>query len=461
MFKKQINKALLVLGFAFLMNSTPVLAQENVGIGTATPNASALLDLTANNKGLLLPRVTLVAANNGTSPVNAPATGLLVYNTGGALPAGFYYWNSTQWTQVGSGGSASTCSTLQEAYDCGGTAAGRQIIVSGTNSVAIKANTLSSTALRVTQENSGAAIIAENTSLSSQYAAIQATSVSNYGIVGGTPPPTSAILGSSSGKAYAISGQIELSATAEAALLGNNLRTSGGHGVKGAGVNGVVGESNYAAGYGVYGRNTQNYEPSIGVYGIGVTGVAGQSSNTALSYGLYSYDDAGIFNSLDVGGSFSANGTKAFIIDHPADPENKFLKHFCIESNEVLNMYRGTVSLNDLGEAIVTLPAYFNDININFSYQLTAVGASMPNLYVKSEIGSDNSFVLSGGVANAKVSWTVYTERNDKLMQNNPEMKNSEPVKEGKYKGKYCSPEYYGKPKTASYLFRPEALLNK
>ncbi|MDY0216343.1 MAG: hypothetical protein RBS19_05255 [Bacteroidales bacterium] len=461
MFKKQINKALLVLGFAFLMNSTPVLAQENVGIGTATPNASALLDLTANNKGLLLPRVTLVATNNGTSPVNAPATGLLVYNTGGALPAGFYYWNSTQWTQVGSGGSASTCSTLQEAYDCGGTAAGRQIIVSGTNSVAIKANTLSSTALRVTQENSGAAIIAENTSLSSQYAAIQATSVSNYGIVGGTPPPTSAILGSSSGKAYAISGQIELSATAEAALLGNNLRTSGGHGVKGAGVNGVVGESNYAAGYGVYGRNTQNYEPSIGVYGIGVTGVAGQSSNTALSYGLYSYDDAGIFNSLDVGGSFSANGTKAFIIDHPADPENKFLKHFCIESNEVLNMYRGTVSLNDLGEAIVTLPAYFNDININFSYQLTAVGASMPNLYVKSEIGSDNSFVLSGGVANAKVSWTVYTERNDKLMQNNPEMKNSEPVKEGKYKGKYCSPEYYGKTKTASYLFRPEALLNK
>lgn len=427
MFKKQINKALLVLGLAFLMNSTPVLAQENVGIGTATPNASALLDLTANNKGLLLPRVTLVAANNGTSPVNAPATGLLVYNTGGALPAGFYYWNSTQWTQVGSGGSASTCSTLQEAYDCGGTAAGRQIIVSGTNSVAIKANTLNSIALRVTQENSGAAIIAENTSLSSQYAAIQATTVSNYGIVGGTPPPTSAILGSSSGKANGVSGQIMATGTAEAAVFGNNLRTSGGHGVKGFGVNGV----------------------------------AGQSSNTELGYGLYSYDDAGIVNSLYVGGSFSASGSKSFIIDHPADPENKFLKHFCIESNEVLNMYRGTVSLNDLGEAIVTLPAYFNDININFSYQLTAVGAAMPNLYVKSEIGSDNSFVLSGGVANAKVSWTVYTERNDKLMQNNPEMKNSEPVKEGKYKGKYCSPEYYGKPKTASYLFRPEALLNK
>lgn len=463
MSKKQISKALLVLGLVFLMNSNPILAQDNVGIGTTTPNASALLDLTANNKGLLIPRVTLVAANNGTSPVNTPATGLLVYNIGGTLTAGFYYWNSTQWIQVGSGGGSTTCSTLQQAYDCGGSAAGRQITTSGNNPVAITATGASTIALKVIHTNSGVAVSADGTGITSQYATIQATTVSNYGTVGGTGTnqPTSAIIGSSTGKAFAVSGQIEATATAEAGIFGNNLRTSGGHGIRGIGVNGVVGESNYPAGYGVYGRNNGSAEPGCGVYGVGVTGVAGQSTNNALSYGLYSYDDAGIFNNLDVGGSFSANGTKSFIIDHPADPENKFLKHFCVESNEVLNMYRGTVSLNEQGEAIVKLPAYFNDININFSYQLTAVGASMPNLYVKSEIGSDNSFVLSGGVANAKVSWTVYTERNDKVMQNNPTMKNSEPVKEGKYKGKYCNPEYYGKPKTANYLYRPGALLDR
>jgi hypothetical protein len=68
-------------------------SQNNVGIGTTTPHASALLDLTATDKGLLIPRVALVAANNGTTPVNGPATGLLVYNTGtgGLTPAGFYY----------------------------------------------------------------------------------------------------------------------------------------------------------------------------------------------------------------------------------------------------------------------------------------------------------------------------------------------------------------------------------
>ena len=279
--------------------------------------------------------------------------------------------------------------------------------------------------LKVIHTNTGVAISADNTSTTSQYATIQATTVSNFGTVGGTgtDQPTSAVIGNSSGKAFGVSGPIMATATAEAAIFGNNLRSSGGHGVKGIGVNGIVGESNYTAGYGVFGRNNSATDPGIGVYGVGLTGVAGQSLNNTLSYGLYSYDDCGIYNNLDVGGAFSANGTKSFIIDHPTDPENKFLKHFCIESNEVLNMYRGTVMLNEQGEAIVKLPAYFSTININFSYQLTPVGASMPNLYVKSEIDANNTFVLSGGVAHAKVSWTVYTERNDKVMQNNPEMK--------------------------------------
>jgi len=103
-------------------------AQNNVGIGTTTPAASALLDLTATDKGLLIPRVTLVAATNGTTPVAAPATGLLVYNTGGAMTAGFYYWDGTQWVQVGAGG-ATGCTTLDEAYDCGGNGSGRSVTV--------------------------------------------------------------------------------------------------------------------------------------------------------------------------------------------------------------------------------------------------------------------------------------------------------------------------------------------
>jgi hypothetical protein len=77
-----------------------------VGIGTATPNASALLDLTSTNKGFLPPRVALTSVN-AASPISSPATGLLIYNTAstGTYPnqvtPGYYYWNGTLWTRVG------------------------------------------------------------------------------------------------------------------------------------------------------------------------------------------------------------------------------------------------------------------------------------------------------------------------------------------------------------------------
>ena len=460
MSKKRINKTLLVFGLVFLISSTPILAQDNVGIGTTTPNASALLDLTASNKGLLVPRVTLVAANNGSSPVNAPATGLLVYNTGGTLTAGFYYWNSTQWVQVGSGGSSSTCNTLQQAYDCGGSGAGRQITTTGSNPVAITANDASTIALKVIHTNTGVAISADNTSTSSQYATIQATTASNFGTIGGTgtDQPTSAIIGNSSGKAFGVSGQVMATATAEAALFGNNLRTSGGHGVKGIGFNGTIGETNYPGGNGIYGANHATGD-GIGTAGEGFYGVAGQSTDATNGWGVYCVGTAGVDGNLIVGGSFSASGTKSFMIDHPQYPDSKFLKHFCVESNEVINMYRGTVTLNENGEAEVSLPSYFNLININFSYQLTPIGSPMPNIFVKQEIGEKNSFVLSGGVANGKVSWTVYAERNDETLKNNPKMKDSEPLKEGRFSGKYCNPAFFGKPQSSGIFNLPKRSL--
>ena len=77
-----------------------------VGIGTATPNASALLDLTSTSKGLLAPRLALTAKSGISSPVNTPATGLIVYNTttagngSDAVTPGYYYFNGTIWTRM-------------------------------------------------------------------------------------------------------------------------------------------------------------------------------------------------------------------------------------------------------------------------------------------------------------------------------------------------------------------------
>lgn len=59
-----------------IANYYTVIAQS-VGIGTTTPNSSALLDITSTTKGLLMPRMTTAQRN----AIVSPADGLLIYNT--------------------------------------------------------------------------------------------------------------------------------------------------------------------------------------------------------------------------------------------------------------------------------------------------------------------------------------------------------------------------------------------
>jgi hypothetical protein len=66
----------------------------SAGIGTTSPNASALLEVKSTSKGILIPRMTLIQRNAITSP----ATGLLIYQTNST--PGFYYYSGTAWTAV-------------------------------------------------------------------------------------------------------------------------------------------------------------------------------------------------------------------------------------------------------------------------------------------------------------------------------------------------------------------------
>lgn len=79
--------------FTFITFSYFLLAQ-NVGIGTATPNASAQLDVSSNNKGILFPRVNTSERN---AIVN-PATGLMVFDVEKNVP---YYFNGVRWMPLG------------------------------------------------------------------------------------------------------------------------------------------------------------------------------------------------------------------------------------------------------------------------------------------------------------------------------------------------------------------------
>ncbi|GHS98609.1 hypothetical protein FACS189421_07520 [Bacteroidia bacterium] len=72
-----------------------------VGIGTVTPDTSAVLDMSAvNNKGLLIPVVQLTS-NTDNMTIPNPKPGLLAYNTGGGLGVtGYVFWNGSAWMQL-------------------------------------------------------------------------------------------------------------------------------------------------------------------------------------------------------------------------------------------------------------------------------------------------------------------------------------------------------------------------
>jgi hypothetical protein len=179
-------------------------------------------------------------------------------------------------------------------------------------------------------------------------------------------------------------------------------------------------------------------------YGYGVKGFGGY-------YGVWGQDINGVA-AVFANGDLDASGTKSFVIDHPQDPKNKYLKHFSIESNEVLNVYRGVVKLNSNGSAKITMPSYFKVINKNFSYQLTPIGHAAPNLYIAKEINRNGTFAIAGGQPGQKIAWVVYAERNDPYLQQHPEKRQVEVLKKGKEKGKYLMPELYNQPNSKALV---------
>lgn len=102
--KMKTNFIQKVIALVFVAATCFVQAQ--VGIGTLTPDPSAMLDIESSDKGVLIPRVALTGTNVATPITPAPSTGLLVFNTATsgtgatAVSEGFYYWNGTQWVRL-------------------------------------------------------------------------------------------------------------------------------------------------------------------------------------------------------------------------------------------------------------------------------------------------------------------------------------------------------------------------
>ena len=164
--------------------------------------------------------------------------------------------------------------------------------------------------------------------------------------------------------------------------------------------------------YGSAGSNANTSGSSFGVFGIArggtgtsVYGVYGQA------FGLSTNKYAGWFE-----GDAHVNGTLSkaagsFKIDHPLDPANKYLVHSFVESPDMMNVYNGNVTTDGNGDAVVTLPDYFDALNKDFRYQLTVLG-QFAQVIVSQKI-SGNQFSIRTDIPNVEVSWQVTGVRKD------------------------------------------------
>jgi len=177
-------------------------------------------------------------------------------------------------------------------------------------------------------------------------------------------------------------------------------------------------------------------------------GVYGGASGGEYNYSIYGSGGSGADN--DWAGYFSGdvritgdlNPAKGgFEIDHPVDPSGKYLRHSFVESDERANVYSGNVALDGAGDAWVELPDWLEALNRDFRYQLTAIGAPGPNLYIADRI-SGGRFRIAGGEPGMEVSWQVTGVRSDPYAAANPLAVEREKTRDAV--GRYLHPEVYG-----------------
>jgi trimeric autotransporter adhesin len=257
-----------------------------------------------------------------------------------------------------------------------------------------------------------------------------------YGVWGSNSP--TGVRGDGTGSGYGVYG---------------TSTSNSGYGVYGTNTNGtaVTGVSFSSSGYGVYGDNVNGGDGVVGssttnagVYGQSGSGGWGMDAyNTSNGTGLLAGSSAGYagwFNGpVNVDGNLSKSGG-SFKIDHPLDPANKYLYHSFVESPDMMNIYNGNVTTNAQGDAVVSMPDWFESLNRDFRYQLTVIG-QFAQAIVSSEI-ANGRFGIKTDKPNVKVSWQVTGVRQDAWAN-----AHRIPVEEAKpeaERGFYLHPELFG-----------------
>jgi trimeric autotransporter adhesin len=205
---------------------------------------------------------------------------------------------------------------------------------------------------------------------------------------------------------------------------------------------------------------------SAGVPEVPNYAVYGAASSGSTRYGIYGIASAianswaGYFaGNAHVTGSLSKAGG-SFMIDHPLEPETKYLYHSFVESPDMMNIYNGNVVTDAHGFATITMPDWFDALNRDFRYQLTVVDESDDYNFILVKVTrrmQDGQFSIRSSQPNTEVSWLVTGIRQDAWAEANriPVEVEKAPADQGLY----LHPEAFGQPaeKGIDWKSQPEA----
>lgn len=185
-----------------------------------------------------------------------------------------------------------------------------------------------------------------------------------------------------------------------------------------------------------------------GYISVGVKGDVRNASVGSIG-GEFTADDVGIYAYASTAATLNGNvnidgnltkSSGSFKIDHPLDPENKYLQHSFVESPDMMNIYNGNITTDEDGYAEVVMPDYFEALNMEFRYQLTVIG-EFAQAIIKEEI-QGSKFSVMTDKPNVKVSWMVTGIRQDRWA--NEHRIQVEVDKPDEERGYYIAPELYG-----------------
>lgn len=351
------NKILGLSIIATAINSTVLLGQ--VGIGTTSPHNSSILHLNSTNKGLLITNIAITSATDA-STIPSPATGLLVWNngTGGLSPAGFYYWNNSQWNILSTG-------NLTSGGSAGGwTTSGNNLGTSSGANTALAFGTSTYDDLIFKVNNSEIGRLGVNRAITFG----TGTSATQDGVAIGTNAKTTSNEGIAIGNNSLATGYRSLA-------LGYNTKANSNESIA-VGFNTIAdGYQSLSIGHGAktssngetaLGLNAQTSNQNSTALGAGSKGL-GQNS-IALGYNA----QATSYNATALGSGSSANGQNSTAIGYGAS------------TNQV------------------------NAIVIGDQHANVGIGTSTPNITTKLDVNGQYKLGDKGNVHKNKISFEVY-----------------------------------------------------